>query len=402
MRFPRFALTAVTVLSALAGRAASADDKLLEFDLQTRDAKTDQVVTAREKLEPAKTGVVIVDPWNFHWCMTACQRVEAMVPRWNRALECARKLGMQVMWAPTDVASQYVGTPQRERALGVEYLDVPQVRDLTCRFTCPVGACICGPGIACQVNYGWDGMAPGLVIADEDLIVSGLQEIYSLSTQKGLVHLIYMGLHTNMCLFGKPPALRNMYAAGFECMVCRDINDAFTHYDPAGGFTPDDGTAQTVADLERAGIPTINMAEEMRKAGLWDDRWIVETVRIAPWGTELRPYQFTDSVTVTLRTPWLEGVEIRYTLDGSEPAPQSPRYEKPLVLGETTTLRTTAFREGRPATLPVGAYFVRLGPLPPEPDVYLDELASVPRQYPHPMWFWQPQPNRSYEYDSAT
>ena len=397
MRLPWFALTAITIFSIIAGRAVFGAERLLEFDLQTRDPKTSQVTTAKQKLDPKKTGIVIVDPWNFHWCMTACQRVEAMVPRWNRALECARKLDMQVTWAPTDVASQYVGTPQRERALAVEYLEVPRVRDLACRFTCPVGPCMCGPGIACRVNYGWDGMAPGLVLGQQDLIVSGLPEIYSLCKKRELTHVIYMGLHTNMCLFGKPPALRNMHAAGFDCMVCRDINDAFTHYDPGRGFTPDDGTAHTVADLERAGIPTINMADEMHKAGLWDDRWIVETVRIAPWGTELRPYQFTDSVTVTLRTPWLEGVEIRYALDGSEPTPQSPRYEKPLLLKGTTTLRTVAFRDGKAATVPVGAYFVRLGPLPPEPDVCLDELKPMPRQYPHAIWFWNPRPNRSYE-----
>jgi hypothetical protein len=28
---------------------------------------------------------------------------------------------MQVLWAPTDVASRYVGTPQRERAKGIPY-----------------------------------------------------------------------------------------------------------------------------------------------------------------------------------------------------------------------------------------------------------------------------------------
>ena len=160
MRLAWFTLSAITIFSIIAGRAAFGAEKPLEFDLQTRDPKTSQVTTAKQKLDPKKTGIVVVDPWNFHWCMTACQRVEAMVPRWNRALQCARKLGMQVMWAPTDVASQYVGTPQRERALAVEYLKVPRVRDLACRFTCPVGPCMCGPGIACRVNYGWDGMAP--------------------------------------------------------------------------------------------------------------------------------------------------------------------------------------------------------------------------------------------------
>jgi hypothetical protein len=39
-----------------------------------------------------------------------------------------------------------------------------------------VGRCMCGPGIHCVVNYGHDGIHPQLVIAEEDLIVSGLPE----------------------------------------------------------------------------------------------------------------------------------------------------------------------------------------------------------------------------------
>lgn len=387
----------IALVACVLARVDTVRAEELQFDLQRRDPQTDKVTVTQEKVDSKHVGVVIVDPWNYHWCMTACARVGAMVPRWNRALQCARKLGMPVMWAPTDVASQYVGTPQRERALAVEYLDVPQTRDLSCRFTAAVGRCMCGPGIDCVVNYGWDGIHPELAIAEEDLIVSGLPEIYSLCKQRKLTHIIYMGLHTNMCLFGKPPAMKNLHAAGLQCMLCRDINDAFTHYNPDAGFTPDDGTAQTDRDLERAGIPTINMVDEMREAGVWDEDWIVETVRITPWGTGLRPYQFTDSVMVTLRTPWLENVGIRYTLDGSRPDSQSTLYEKPLRLTETTTLRTAAFRDGKPASLPGDAYFARLGAMPPEPDAYLDQLTPRKRPYGYNIWFWHPKPNQSYE-----
>ena len=369
----------------------------IELNLQTRDGKTNKTVHRTERVDPRKIGVVLVDPWNFHWCLTAAARVGAMVPRWNRALACARRLGMTVLFAPTDVASQYVGTPQRERALGVPYQPVPQKRDLSCRFTCGVGACLCGPGLPCRVNYGWDGIHPGLVLGKDDFIVSGLTEMYSVCKRRGLTHLIYTGLHTNMCLFGKPPALRNLYAAGLECCVARDLNDAFTHYDPAGGFTPCHGTAHIDRDLERAGIGTVNLAAVMRKAGVWDDRWIVETVRITPWGTRGRPYLFTDSVTVTLFAPWLEGVEIRCTLDGNEPTGKSPRYRKPLVLSETTTVRTAAFRDGKRVSLPTRAFFARLAPRPPQPDVSLDEVAPMKRQYPAGIWFWHPKRNQSYE-----
>src|SRR5512137_2401048 len=121
-------------LSSVSARSGT-EPRRLSLTLQTRDPKSNQVALKTEDVDSAKVGVVIIDPWNYHWCMTACQRVSAMAPRWNRALQCARELGIQIMWAPTEAASQYAGTPQRERAAAVNLVPVPQVRKLSCAFT---------------------------------------------------------------------------------------------------------------------------------------------------------------------------------------------------------------------------------------------------------------------------
>ncbi|MDE7237223.1 MAG: chitobiase/beta-hexosaminidase C-terminal domain-containing protein, partial [Paramuribaculum sp.] len=49
-------------------------------------------------------------------------------------------------------------------------------------------------------------------------------------------------------------------------------------------------------------------------------------------------YLFTDSITVTLgcATP---GAEIRYTLDGTAPTPDSPLYTEPLHIDRSLTIR---------------------------------------------------------------
>lgn len=44
--------------------------------------------------------------------------------------------------------------------------------------------------------------------------------------------------------------------------------------------------------------------------------------------------------------------ELHYTLDGSDPAPASPRYERPLAVPLATTVRANAFFEGRPLAAP--------------------------------------------------
>jgi len=85
----------------------------------TRNASTREAVVEEITVEAATVGVIAIDTWNYHWCMTAAHRLAAMVPRMNHIVECARRMGMSILWAPNDVASQYVGFAQRERALAV-------------------------------------------------------------------------------------------------------------------------------------------------------------------------------------------------------------------------------------------------------------------------------------------
>ena len=82
---------------------------------------------------------------------------------------------------------------------------------------------------------------------------------------------------------------------------------------------------------------------------------------------------FTDSVEVTMQTESV-ACEIRYTLDGSEPTPASPRYVGPVELTKSTTVRAIALRSGAKeltwpldpgyATLSTSAVFTKQAPAP--------------------------------------
>ena len=365
--------------------------------LQTRDRASGRILVTRQPVDPGKTGIVVIDMWNTNDCMTNAQRAAALVPRMNKVLEAARRLGMSIIWAPTDVASQYAGTPQRERAMALARYPLPHIRNFSCPFsvaTVRPDKCMCGPGIACHVHYGWDAMDPNLLIASGDWIVGDPEELYSIYKLRDLTRLIYMGINTNLCVMNKPEGIAAMTAAGLKCILARDLTDAETFYDPDLGITPDTGTEKDIADVERSGIPTVNMAEEMRKAGAWNDRGIVEMVRVTPWGIKAWPYEFTDSVKVTLSTPKQKGVAIRYTVDGSEPGPASALYTKPLALTKTTQLRATAFENGARVTIMSEAYFARLGSLPPKPDIYLDQIEPIIPARPD--WRWEAKTNLAF------
>jgi nicotinamidase-related amidase len=369
----------------------------VDFTLQTRDRETGRTVARNEAIDPAKIGIVIIDMWNTNDCMTNAQRAAALVPRMNKVLEVARRLGIQIIWAPTDVVNYYAGTPQRERALALPSLALPHLTNFSCPFSVPTvrpEKCMCGPGIVCHIHYGWDKMDPNLIIGRSDWIVADPNELYSVYKHQGLTRLIYMGINTNLCVMNKPEGIAAMTAAGIKCILARDLTDAETSYDPDRGLTPDLGTAKDIADVERSGIPTIDMAEEMRAAGAWNDRWTVEMVRFAPWGTKSWPYEFTDSVKITLSTPNQKGVVIHYTLDGTQPGPSSPRYATPLDVTKTTELLAAAFKNGQLATQISDGYFVRLGSIPPKPDVYLDKL--TPNTPTRPDWRWEAKTNQAF------
>jgi nicotinamidase-related amidase len=381
--------------------AVQSPAKNITLNAVSLDTTTGKSIITPVEINPAKTAIIVIDMWNSHWCMTTAERVSAMIPRMNVVLDVARRVGMQVIWNPTDVVNTYSGYPQYERAVAEERQSAPDVRgEHTCSFTAETGACQCGPGFPCGVNYGWDAMHSDLKIDDSDLISSSTDEIYSLLVKRDISNIIYMGVATNMCVYGKPGAIRHLWRAGLNCILALDLNDAFTRYDPATGYTPDTGTSESIANLQAAGILTVNAGEDFRKAGLWTSCAPVDYVLFTPWGKPDRPYLMEQTTLVTLSAPRIEGAEIHYTTDGSEPSTQAPLYTEPLKITQTTTVRATAFHKNKPVSLSSFAYYVKMPEIQPEkPNVYLDDLTYISNEYLKtvPTCFWYPQKGKSYE-----
>jgi hypothetical protein len=188
--------------------------------------------------------------------------------------------------------------------------------------------------------------------------------------------------------------MKRMTAAGLTCILARDVTDALTYYDPDAAFTPDDGTAEVIGGIEQSGLPSIDAFETVKQAEDARGDFVSETVRITPWGTASCPYQFHESVVVSLTAPALPKAAIRYTLDGTDPVAESPVYSAPLKIAEASRLRAAAFLDGRRVTRSSEGEFVRLPPLPPSPDVYLGRLKPVPA--PKPDLMWAPRVNEGF------
>lgn len=360
-----------SILVFLAATGNIYSQQLVSVTYQTRDSNN-QVITKAGKIDPSKVGIVVIDMWNWHWCKTSAARVACMVPRMNKCLDGARAMGMQVFLCPTDVANNYVGTPQRETALAVKRIPLPASLNLACPHP-GAGGCMCGAD-NCISNGGWNGMADSLHIRENDLISSGPEELYALCKERGITHLWYMGVHTNNCVLGKPEGMRNMMNYGFTCALVRDLQDPETFYDPIKGITPDDNNARVVAHFEKYLAPSVNFGSFLQENNAWKSEWIVDPVRITPWGKPERSHQFRDKQTVTLTTPLNKDAVIYYTVDGTKPDPTSAVYAKPFEVTATTTVRAIAYTGDKPVTTESVGYFTRLPDTAPLPDVYIADL----------------------------
>ena len=111
----------------------------------------------------------------------------------------------------------------------------------------------------------------------------------------------------------------------------------------------------------------------------WRDRWdLSEFDQPRPAEPLLTPNTGiveTDTVTVSFSAT-APGEVIRYTIDGTTPAPSSPIARGDAVIPSGREIRAVAFSGTRSSAEAVATYFKRI-PAPPRPDVFLDTIDHV-------------------------
>jgi nicotinamidase-related amidase len=264
-------------LSRWSGRTAPVSEGPLALTLKRREQLPDgswEAVATDARLDPRKTAVVVVDMWDNHWCKTLAARVAALVPAMNETLDSARGRGMTVIHAPSDVVDFYRGHAARKAVLALPAVEAGTLQS----FEPPAppwgrtGGCCCGPERPCKVATVWKRQIESLRIADGDYLVdcNNAADLLRVCRAKGITHLVYMGVHTNMCVLNRGCGILSATRHGFPCALVRDLTDAATGsgFDPDrgvpdAGLTPDAGTVRVVEHLERYVLPTISR-EQLR------------------------------------------------------------------------------------------------------------------------------------------
>ena len=261
------------LLVCLCEQAAADAGGTLTVDVRYRGEIPDsdgayRVFCERQQWAPGETAIIICDMWDRHWCQGATRRVGELGPVMDRVVSLARDRGVLIIHAPSGTVGHYESHPARRRAMHApKAASLPAGIASWCHWKdetektvgYPIdhtdGGCDCRP--PCEQGSPWRRQVEAIGIAEADAISDSGVEIWNLLEQRGIRNVILMGVHTNMCVLGRPFGLRNLAKAGKNVVLMRDLTD--TMYNPrrrpeVSHFT---GTDLVVEHVEKYVCPTI-------------------------------------------------------------------------------------------------------------------------------------------------
>ena len=265
------------------GEAAEPD---FEFQLRSRvptedDSPRFHVKLQSETWNPDETAVIVCDMWDAHHCLNAVRRGTEMAPRMNGVLHAARNRGAIIIHAPSGCMEAYEQHPAYARAQAVPHSkNLPEKIGQWCHQIdselggeYPIDQSDGGEDDEEAEHKAWattlaaKGLNPRapwkrqtsmLDIDDQrDYISDDGEVIWSILEAKNRTNVILLGVHTNMCVLGRPFGLRQMAQNGKHVVLMRDMTD--TMYNPkmkpyVSHFT---GTDLIVEHIEKWVCPTI-------------------------------------------------------------------------------------------------------------------------------------------------
>ena len=203
--------------------------------------------------KPSEVAIVICDMWDSHHSITAVRRVNEFAPRLNEVIKSLRKSGVTIIHSPSDCMPNYKDHDARKRALAVPVAsDLPKEISSWChripgeeKASYPIDQSDGGEDEGEFENQQWaerlkaEGRNPGtpwlsqtpaLEILAKDFVASEGDVVWNILKDNKIKHVILAGVHTNMCVLGRPFGLRQMVRCGMNTVLLRDGTDVM--YNP--------------------------------------------------------------------------------------------------------------------------------------------------------------------------
>jgi putative membrane-bound dehydrogenase-like protein len=216
---------------------------------------------------PAQTAIIICDMWNQHWCRGATRRVGELAPTINQTIAAARARGILIIHAPSSCMDAYKDHPARKKAQAApKAANLPKHIDEWCnkipaeeKGIYPIdqsdGGCDDSP--QCPQGSPWKSQVSSIEIRPDDAISDSGEEIWNLLESRGITNAMLMGVHTNMCVLGRPFGLRNLARSGKNVVLVRDLTDTMYNSRQWPYVSHFEGTNRIVEYVEKFVAPTI-------------------------------------------------------------------------------------------------------------------------------------------------
>lgn len=249
--------------------------------IETPDKKTDYKTEEISRVwMPKQSAIIVCDMWDTHHCYNAAMRVEEIAPRMNEVLEKARALGVLIIHAPSSCMDAYKDHPARKAAMKAPPAkNLPKDISAWCHIIpaeekgkYPIdqkdGGCDSDPAdeakhrqalvkMGRNPNAPWKSQIAALKIHDDDIISDSGVEIWNVLEDRKIDNVIILGVHTNMCVLGRPFGIRQQVRLGMNTVLVRDLTDAM--YDPRQPpyVSHARGTELVVEHIEKYWCPSI-------------------------------------------------------------------------------------------------------------------------------------------------
>ncbi|HVC94945.1 MAG TPA: ThuA domain-containing protein, partial [Pirellulales bacterium] len=195
----------------------------------------------------------------------ATERVVEMAPRMNEVLNEARRRGALIIHCPSGTMDFYEDAPQRKLArqappvklkpLTGGWCPLADGKEPALPFDNARDRCDCTP--QCPHGHPWRRQIDTLEIAADDAITDSAEALY-LMRQRGIDHVILLGVHANMCVLGRPFAIRQLCAQGLSVVLMRDMTDSVHDSgSPPEGLDHFRATEQVIEHIEKYWCPTV-------------------------------------------------------------------------------------------------------------------------------------------------
>lgn len=199
-------------------------------------------LVATRTFDPQEMALVLVDCWDRHYLKSYLERTDEIIrEKIVPVVDACHDAGITVVHAPSPAqAKRY---PQWLQYASDEDLFTPpppthqpdwppqQFRSRSGdyqQFARPPGAVVQAWRV---VEADQRKIVPELEPRDDEFVVASGRQLHRLCRHRKILHLVYVGFATNMCVVGRDYGMRAMQARGYNVILLRDCTTGIEAHD---------------------------------------------------------------------------------------------------------------------------------------------------------------------------